>query len=74
MQLWLFIGAAFVATIPGMLVARLYLVRRGVAIDPDKGTVPVFLEVAPMPVKAAVISLNIVVFMVIWIGSIVLLG
>ena len=74
MQLWLFIGAAFVATIPGMLVARIYLVRRGVTIDPDKGTVPVFLEVAPTPVKVAVIGLNIVVFLALWIGSILLLG
>ena len=73
MQLGLFIAAAFVATIPGMLIARLYLVRCGVEIDPEKGTVPVFLEVAPTPVKAAVISLNLIVFLAIWIGSIILL-
>lgn len=74
MQLWIFIGAAFLATIPGALVARLYLNSKQVPIDPDKGTVATFLEVAPGAVKFGVIGLNFLMFIVIMVGANILLA
>lgn len=68
MLVWILI--ACLCTIPGVGVAWLYLKHRRIEVDPVRGIVSTFMDEAPGPVKAAVISLNMLMF----VGSLIVLA
>jgi len=61
LRILVFLVAAVVATLPSALIARIYLRRRQIDVPADQ-TVSKFMEVAPTPVKAGLITLNFVNF------------
>ncbi|MEZ4336970.1 MAG: hypothetical protein R3B82_10110 [Sandaracinaceae bacterium] len=60
MRILLFLGTALLATLPSVLVARIWLKRKG--IDPGANTVQTFMANAPTPLKAGLITMNFVNF------------
>lgn len=63
---------AMVATLPSVLIAKIWLQRQGIQIAEGESTVPKFMEVAPTPIKAGLIALNFVNFSILC-GSMVFL-
>lgn len=63
-RLVLFLGMALVATLPGIGVAALYLRSKGIAAT--EGVPRTFMKTAPLWLRAAVITLNLVMFGVIY--------
>ncbi|MCA9612093.1 MAG: hypothetical protein H6721_20870 [Sandaracinus sp.] len=69
MRFLLFMAAALVATLPSVGIARVYLARRQIALVGEETTVQKFMQVAPVPFRAALITLNFVIFgAFLWLG------
>ena len=68
MRIILVLGTALLATLPSVLISSIWLKRRGITPGP-KGTVPTFMEAAPMGLKIALISFNFVNFVILCGGG-----
>lgn len=60
MRIVLILGTALLATLPSILIAKIWLRRKG--IDPGSNTVQTFMDHAPTPLKAGLIAMNFVNF------------